>query len=250
MSPTAGRTARLAALVVSLALAGPSWAGRPLDTEDAGILDPGRFELELSADYARDGDTDMWTARGVLSAGLLPGLEGRVELPVAVRAPAHDGPVVAGPGDGVVAVKYRLVDEGATVPALVVGTGLRLPTGDADRGLGADGVDVTVVGVLGKSVGAVVLHANVGYMFATADRRRDVWVLAASGEVRVSTDLWLVAEALGFLGPHGTQPNIGRARAGVIYAIRDDVRLDAAVGHGFGRGSPGALVTLGVTLGF
>ena len=250
MRASAKRATRLAALAVTLALAGPSWAGRPLDTEDAGTLDPGRFELELSADYARDGDTDVWTARGVLAAGLLPRLEGRVELPVAVRAPAHEGPAVAGPADGVVAVKYRLVDEAATVPVLTIGAGLRVPIGDADRGLGADGIDVAVVGVLGKSVGPVVLHANVGYVFVTADRRRDVWVLAASGEFRVTTELSLVAEALGFLGPHAAQPNTGRARAGVIYAVREDVRLDAAVGHGFGRGSPGTLVTFGVTLGF
>ena len=103
---------------------------------------------------------------------------------------------------------------------------------------------------MGKRVEPFVLHGNVGYRFVTADRSLDVWIVAASVACQLSTRLALVGEALGFLPADGDQDASGRVRAGVVYSLRDNVRLDAAVGRGFTRDSPRALVTVGVTIGF
>jgi hypothetical protein len=239
-------SSRIGAVLLTLVLAVPAWGARPLDTEDAGTLDPGAFELEVSADYAREPGQDVWVARGVLAAGLLPRLEARIELPLAVVDPDAGGRV-AGVADGLVGAKYRLVDEGPHLPALLAGVGVVLPFGDAGRGLGGDSVDVVALGVIGKTLGPVTLHGNVGYTFVTADRGLDAWIVAASAEYRVTPALSVVAEGLGFLGPGA---DTGRARAGVAYTVREGVRLDAAIGHGFGGGSPGVLATVGVTFGF
>lgn len=191
----------------------------------------------------------MWTAKGALNVGIFPRFEGKLELPVVVSDP--DGSSLqAGFGDVIAGLKYSIVDETPAVPAVAGAVTVRLPSGDPDRGLGEDGVDVTVLGIVGKRVEPFVLHGNVGYRFVTADRSLDMWIVAASVEYQLNARLSLVGEALGFLPADGDQDATGRFRAGVVYSMRDNVRLDAAVGRGFTRDSPRALVTVGVTIGF
>jgi hypothetical protein len=150
----------------------------------------------------------------------------------------------------VAGLKYRLLDESPALPAVGGVVTVRLPTGDAERGLGEDDVDVTVLGVVGKRVASFIVHGNVGYRFVTADRRLDAWIVSASVEYVLSERLALVGEALGFLPAHVSENATARWRAGITYSVRDNVKLDAAVGHGLTRESPRTLVTLGVTLGF
>jgi outer membrane putative beta-barrel porin/alpha-amylase len=254
------RTAALGTLLVALAWASGAWAARPLDTEDAGTLDPGNAEVELGGDYARNSEDALWILRGTFSAGILPRLEARFELPVGLVDP--DGPrsSFAGVADALVGAKYRFVDERPTLPALMAAVALRLPTGDPDRGrgreaskvtpLGVEGVDVTVVGIVGKAIGPVILHGNAAYTFVTGDRDADFAALAASAEYRLTNALSLVAEVLGFLLVRDAGLDVGRVRGGVSYAIRNNIKLDAAVGRGLGRDSPSLLVTAGVTFAF
>jgi hypothetical protein len=240
-----------AALTILLVLASASLAlaARPLETEDAGTLDPANFELELGGDYVRNPDDHSWILKGVFAAGLLPGFEARLELPLILLDP-DDAASQGGVGDAAFGAKYRLVDEQDALPALTAAVVVRLPTGEPDRGLGAEEVDVTALGVVGKAFGPLSLQGNVGYTFVTANRELDFWTLAASAEYRVTQALALVAEVLGFLSTHRSQPDIGRARGGLTYAIRDNIKLDAAVGHGFTRDGPQLLLTVGATIAF
>jgi hypothetical protein len=236
-------------LLAGILQACPAAAGRPLETDDADTLPPGNLELEASADYAREAGENVWIARGAVNIGLLRRLEGKLELPVVVSDPDGSSSQ-AGFGDVVAGLKFSVVDETPAVPAVAGAVTVRLPTGDPDRRLGEDGADVTVLGIVGKRIEPFVLHGNVGYRFVTANRRFDVCIVAASVEYQLSTRLSLVGEALGFLPADGDQDASGRFRAGVVYSMRDNVRLDAAVGRGFTRDSPRALVTVGVTIGF
>lgn len=205
--------------------------------------------MEASGDYAREPGRDLWTAKGALNVGLGPRLEGKLELPVVVSDP-DAASSRAGFGDVVAGLKYRVIDETPAVPAAGGVVTVRLPTGDPARGLGEEDVDVTVLGIVGKRVAALVLHGNVGYRFVTADRSLDVWIAAASLEYQLSARWSLVGEALGFLPTHPDQDATARWRAGFTYAVRDNVKLDAAVGHGLTRESSRALLTVGVTIGF
>jgi outer membrane putative beta-barrel porin/alpha-amylase len=241
--------AALVTVILAVLAPSPAWAGRPLETEDTATLAPGTFESEMSGDYVRNPDDDSWSVKGVLKAGTWPRFEAKLELPVLVLEPDRSRSH-SGVGDAVVGAKYRFVDEEPAVPALLGAVALRLPTGDTDRSLGREDVDVTAVGVVGKTFGSFIVHGNIGYTFVTANRDLDVWTLAASAEYRVTAALSLVGEVLGFLASHCDERATGRVRAGATYAIRRNVRLDAAVGHGFTRGSPRALVTVGVTVPF
>lgn len=233
-------------LAVAVLLPAPARAARPLDTEDTGTVDPGRAELELSADFARGSGDDTWAAKGVLSTGVWPRVEVRVESALLLLDPRGE-PGRAGIGDSLLGIKYRVLDESPVRPAVLTGVALRLPTGDESRGLGAEGVDVTTLAAVSKTLGALVFTGNLGYTFVTADRPLDLWTLAASLEYRARKSVWLVGEAVGTLGVDAAGDRLV-LRAGAVWAVTDRVKLDGAVGAGATRASPDVTITLGLTL--
>lgn len=231
-------------------------AGRPLDTEDTGTVEPGKAELELSGDYARNPGDHAWTAKGVLGFGLVPRLEARIEsaLLFLEPRPADDDEEASGRGrggigDSLLGFKYRLLDEADAIPAALGSLTLRLPTGDQDRGLGAEDVDAGLLAVLSKTLGPVTLTVNGGYTFVMRDRDLDFWTATGSVEYRATKEWSLVGEIVSGLGIHGDRtPDTIVLRAGTIYAITERVKLDGAVGIGATRDSPDVVVTFGVTI--
>ncbi|MGH7325134.1 MAG: transporter [Candidatus Rokuibacteriota bacterium] len=218
-----------------------------METEDTGTLEPGRVEVQLSGDYARNPDGNAGALGSTLSVGLLPGLEARFESSFLV-IDADDADAETGIADSRLGVKYRLLDETDTWPAALVAMAVRLPTGDDRRGLGEAGIGVGVLGAISKAFGPITLTGNVAYTFATSDRDMDFWTLASSVEYRM-TEAWvLVGELVARLGM-ARAPNTAVFRTGTVYAVSDRIRLDGAVGVGLTRESPDALVTVGVTFG-
>ncbi len=248
---------RVITLVLVLA-PGAAFAGRPLDTEDTGTVEPGKAELELSGDFARNPEDNSWSTKAVLSFGLISRFEARIEstLLFLEPRPAEDDEEAdrkgrGGIGDSLLGFKYRLLDEADTVPAVLGSLTLRLPTGDEDRGLGAEDVDVGLLAVASKAFGPVNLTLNGGYTFVMRDRDLDVWLVAGSVEYRATKEWSLVGEIVCGLGIHGgvhRTPDTIVLRAGSTWAVTDRIRLDGAVGAGLTRDSPDVLVTVGVTI--
>lgn len=228
------------------AVPAPCRAARPLDTEDTGTLEPGTVEVELGADFMRSAADDTWATRVLLAVGIVPRLELRTELGALGLHPDHEN-ARTGLADSIVALKWRIVDETAGIPAVLAALALRLPTGDSGRGLGADGVDVAPRAAVSKALGPVVLTGNVAYTFVTADRTQDFMTLATSVEYRPSEPWLIVAEAVGTLPSRAEDTLV--LRAGAVHYVTPRVRLDGAAAVGLTRSSPDIIVTLGVTLG-
>lgn len=255
---TRSRRFRVVAIVLCVLFApGAALAGRPLDTEDTGTVEPGKAELELSGDFARNPNDNSWATKAVLSFGLLPRLEGRIETAILFLEPrpAKDDEEAdrrgrGGIADSLIGLKYRLLDEADAVPAVLGSLTLRLPTGDVDRGLGAEDVDVGLLAVVSKAFGPFNLTVNGGYTFVTRDQDLDFWTAAGSVEYRATKEWSLVGEIVCGLGIHGVHrtPDTIVLRAGATYAITDRLRLDGAVGAGLTRESPDVLITIGLTI--
>ena len=251
MRPT-GRWLRTGVPVLLLALAAlrapTAWAARPLDTEDTGTVPPAGGELELSVNHARIDAEGAWALHAVISVGVLPGLEARLESELAalVGSPAHGDQAAL--GDSLLGLKYRLLDEASLRPAVLGGVALRLPTGDERRGLGASGFDVTVLAAISKTFGPVALTWNGGYTFVIDDRTADAWLLAASLEYHVAPAWWLVGELVSRLGSTALARDDAVARVGAVHALTDRLKLDVAVGAGFTRSAPDVIVTIGLTV--
>ncbi len=245
----------MGAITLLLAIGpGTAFAGRPLDTEDTGTVEPGKAELELSGDFARNPNDHAWSTKAVLSFGLISRFEGRIEstlLFLEPRPPEDDEEADrkgrGGLGDSLVGFKYRLLDEADAVPAALGSLTLRVPTGDEDRGLGAEDVDVGLLAVLSKAFGPVTLTLNGGYTFVMRDRDLDLWIAAGSVEYRATKAWSLVGEIVSGLGSDSAADTVV-LRAGTTYSVTDRIRADAAIGFGVTRESPDVLIAVGVTI--
>lgn len=246
---TRSRRAGPAVIALCLVLSpGAAGAGRPLDTEDTGTVEAGKVELELGAESTRNPEDRTWALTGVLSVGVLPGLEVRAESALLLLDPDGQG-TRGGLGDSLLGVKYRVLDETEARPAILAAVAVRFPTGDDKRGLGARGEDVQLLVVASKAFGPLTLTGNAGYTFVTSDRDADTWTLAGAAEYEVAKAWTLVGEVVGTLGARQAA-DTAVVRVGAVYAVRQGIRLDAAVGVGLGRESPDLSLRVGVTLGF
>jgi len=218
----------------------------PLDTEDTKTLEPGQVEFELQGNYETSPDEKLWSLTTTLNIGVFPGLEVDVDAPFVLLDPEDDS-TRGGVGDVELTVKYRLLDETERRPAFMGAVVLRLPTGDEDRGLGEEGVDVQPHAVVSKTFGPLTLTLNGGYTFVTRDRDLDFWVVNGSFEYEI-TDAWsLVGEVVSELSAQ-QGGDVLVLRAGTVLVITEGIEVYTAVGFGLTGDSPDVTVRLGVTI--
>lgn len=114
----------------------PALADHPLISEDADVLDKGRWQIQLHGERARDRDGGSTTRTTETELHLTYGLRDDADVQVGVPQvrEATDGAVVEGRGDVSVAYKWRFHEAGRT--RWLVKPVLSLPTGRDDLGLG------------------------------------------------------------------------------------------------------------------
>lgn len=135
-------SARGAAVLLACALnASPVLAAHPLITEDTATQGQGRFQLELTAEFAADTERGIKTRSAeyatVLTYGLRDNLDVLVTLPYARLRTEADGSAtsVSGVSDAGLDAKWRFYERADLSVALK--TGLSSPSGDETEGLGA-----------------------------------------------------------------------------------------------------------------
>ena len=223
-------------------------AVRPLDTEDTGVLEPGTSEIETSFDLAHRRAESTFGSHVVVSLGVLPHLEARIETGVAaIDRPSQSAS--AGPGDSLIGFKYRLRDDSTGAPAVLLAIAASLPTGDEDRGLGDGDPAVLALIAVSHVLGPVTLTANAGYVWSGAGRAGDTVLAALAAEHRLGAGWTLVGELVGVLGV-GERPNHLVSRLGVAWQVNPHIRLDAAAATAIGRGSDDLIVTVGASFKF
>lgn len=245
-----------AALALVVALPEIVGAARPLDTEDTGTAE--RVEVELGATYETASDGDRGDVAIVVNVGLRDTLEVNIQGTLAVVDPPEAG-ARGGVGDTVLGVKYRFLDEAPPWPALLGRLTARLPTGDEARGLGVDGVDVGLLLAASRTLGSIILTANVGYTITTGDTDADVVLLAASVEWTPGSAWRLVGEIVGEVAAGRDADDTAVVRVGVTWDVFEageapgllrKATLDGAIGVGLTAASPDVVATIGFTLVF
>jgi hypothetical protein len=174
-----------------------TFAGRPLNTEDAGTVEKGFFELELAADYFRGNHADK---NFVPSAQLAYGLTERAEVAVGggyIFKDIPDDSREDGWADVVTYVKYRVWEEGTYYPAFTIKPQLKIPTASESKGLGSGKADYSLVAVFSKSFERVNFHFNLGYTNIGKERAVDELILALAAEYEVKKGLLAVGEIRG-----------------------------------------------------
>jgi hypothetical protein len=231
-------------------------AAHPLVTEDTGTQGPGKFQLELQHERADD-DEDGTRTRTASSAAVLSyGLHADVDVILTLphertsSESAGDTLIEHGRGDVAADVKWRFVEHEQW--SLALKSGVRLPTGDEERGLGAGKRNVSALLIGSAALDPLALHVTAGYVGNrnVADEKTHAWLVsvgawASIGDVKWAADL-------------GRESSVERdldtpsvfGILGLIYSPHADIDLDLGVKWGFTDPAPDRAVLAGVTLRF
>jgi hypothetical protein len=115
----------------------PALAGPPFTTDDPEPTPYRSYEIYIASDYARSADgVDVTTPHFEFNYGLLPNVQVTVTLPLAGTKQPH-GPMLFGYGDTEFEVKARVIQETDHLPQISFGPTIVVPSGNANRNLGA-----------------------------------------------------------------------------------------------------------------
>jgi hypothetical protein len=144
-------------------LCAAAFAGPPFKTDDPAPVDLGHLEFYAFAAGQRvaGGSSGVGPALE-FNYGILPDTQFHIVLPVAYDRPS-DAPSQAGLGDAELGVKYRFLQETDTRPQVGIFPLVELPTGDADKGLGAGHTQVFLPVWVQKSWGPWTTYGGYGW---------------------------------------------------------------------------------------
>ena len=145
----------ICAMMITLSL--PSFAARPLVTDDYGTVDNGKYELETGFSLVRPMASGLYESGLVLQLkrGFLGNFDLGVELPYNTDQ--------SGFADAVLHAKLKLVEFGQDEGLSLRGD-VKLTNGDAMTGLGSGFTDYGGMFILSKKVGQANMHVNAGYV--------------------------------------------------------------------------------------
>lgn len=170
-------------LALNLAAA-PLWAARPLATDDAGTVEKGKFETELSFDYCQNRPDGTCQAPGLQ---LKHGLTDRMDIGLAfgheTEKDADGNTVLWGATPLWLGLKAALLKEHPLLPDLSLSAGFET---------GASGWSVN--GIASKEIAGIGLHFNLGYQSAGEQLVRGEYTLGLAAEYTVLEKVRVCAE--------------------------------------------------------
>jgi hypothetical protein len=164
----------------------PVFAGPPFRTDDPEPVELGHLEFYLfSQGQHVPGDRSGLGPAVELNYGILPDTQFHCVVQYAYDQP-HGAPPHSGLGDTEVGIKYRFLHETDTLPQVGVFPLVEIPTGDADKGLGAGQTPVYLPIWVQKSWGPWTTYGGYGW-----------WRNPGRGNRNWSYFGWLVQRDLG-----------------------------------------------------
>ena len=193
-------TVLLALLVVPPSVS----AGPPFRTDDPEAVEKGHAEFYVFGTTTR-------TADGI--NGILPGFEfnyGIVEnvqlhlvTPFSYSSPSG-GAHEHGYGDTEIGVKWQLNEESESLPMVGIFPLVEIPSGNADKGLGAGKSQIFIPVWLQKSWDELTTYGGGGYWVNNAADGKNYWFVGWAGQYKLSDHVTLGGELF-----HNTSPSEG-----------------------------------------
>lgn len=224
---------------------------RPLDGDDAYILDKGTFSVSIGPVFTRGDNGDKETRLSLdFGYGIFDRLEFTMDIPIVFSDP-KEGRSQQGLGDISIRPEFLLIREEQYIPAVSFAYTLKTQSGSKKRGLGSGENDHSLSAQFSKDFRPIKFHFNLGYTFIgqrKGESVRDVIFYNIASEYALSDKLTLVGE---LRGARNSDPKENKnpleALVGFIYNISSNVALDFGIGGGFTRASPDIRVTSGLT---
>ncbi len=242
---------RLAAALLLLALPGLAHAGAPFRTDDAGMLEPGGWEVDLSTSATRT--SSGWA--GVAPAteanyGVSKGVQVHVVLPLGYVQPRH-GRAGMGLGDAEFGVKVRLFTGGESgLPDIAAYPLVEAPVGNQAMGFSTGHTQVFLPLWLQKTVGDWTLFGGGGYWINPGIGNKDYVFTGIGAQRKVTEDLSLGVELFYQGASAAGQRSSTGGNIGAAYDISETIHLLGSIGTGLTNRSASNLTSYYLGLQF
>ena len=254
-------------IVIMVVMTGAAFGAHPLITDDTGTNGKGKFQLEMTGEFAYDKEKSGgitvkekgYEAGVAISAGLLDTLDIVCGIPYQWNRTEEDGAIVSdedGISDIGVELKWRFFEQNGLSFALK--PGLTIPSGDEDKGLGTGKVGYGATFIATKEIAPFTFHMNLGYTHNEykleedeENSEKDLWHISLAGTYEVSDNLQVVANIGVERNPDkesGTDPSF--ALIGLIYSITPDLDVDLGFKAGLSDTETDAALLTGLTMRF
>jgi hypothetical protein len=232
------------------------FALHPLITEDAGVQEKGKTEIEIGTELASESEDGTITKTSSLTTTLTYGLNDSMDLILGI--PYHYIRTKTsgltsneeGIADIVTELKWRFYEKEGL--SLALKPGIALPTGDKKRGLGNGRTAYGLYFITTKEINPLTLHLNLQYKRNENRKepsdRIDLWHISLASELKATKKLRFVANV-------GMDKNTNKASnvdpafvlGGLVYSISEGLDFDIGYKHGLNKPANDYSLLAGIT---
>jgi hypothetical protein len=239
-----------------------SRAAHPLITDDTGTQGKGKVQLELNGQYDLEKETingiSTKTTGGqmatILSCGIVENVDLVVTLPYQwskVETNESTAYNEKGISDMALETKWRFFEKEGY--SLALKPGLRFPTGNSDKGLGAGEVGYQPFLIGSKDMAPWTFHANLGYIRNEnkVNEQKNLWHASFAITWEVVKNLKLAANiGIERNRDDNAESNPAFLLGGLIYSVTENLDLDCGVKYGLNSSETDYSLMAGITIRF
>jgi hypothetical protein len=243
------------ALLIAAALAAVplvTLAGRPLTVDDAGVIEPGNFQVEAGGRYVHNTGCRHFDFPLAVSCGVVPALQagigfgGQLEERAEAHGRRHTETEI---GDLTLGAKWNPLPAERFWADHALALTLKLPTADDDKGLGSGKTDVDLTYILTRSLSEQFnVDFNLGYTWVGGDSDLVHYGLALRWQATERVEL--VGEVFADTPVAAGGDTVAAMNAGIRWKLADGWIFDAAAGAGLRGDAPDVTATAGLTWTF
>ncbi len=197
-------------------------AGPPFRTDDPEPVEFQHWEFYCAAQIMRDNDGLSGAVPYVEgNYGIIKGMHIHLNVPLFLNRPAT-GRAAYGLGDIEFGLKYRLVNEAKAIPQIGAYPAIEIPTGNAEKHLGAGNVQFFIPLWLQKSWGAWTTCGGGGYLINITSNPDNSFFIGWEGQRDISEMVTIGAEIFSTTFPSENQENDLAFNIGAIVNLNDN----------------------------
>jgi hypothetical protein len=244
-------------LVSILLVAGTSYAAIPLVTDDTGTQGKGKFQLELSGEYAHDKEESVTDKAGEFSAALTYGITDPIDIVLSIPYQSWHSDdsgsktSESGLSDLAIETKWRFYEKEGFSFALK--PGFTIPTGDYKKDLGNGKMTYYLYFITSKEMNPWSFHLNLAYIRNEnkEDDRKDIWHASLASTVDVMKNLKLVGDIGVESNPESSSSNPpAYILGGLIYSPGENFDIGLGLKGGLTKSETDIAVRGGITWRF
>jgi hypothetical protein len=212
---------RIVAFLVCIFLPLSTMAGPPFRTDDPEPVEYHHWEFYCASQITSVHESVSGTAPLFeINYGIFPETQMHVIVPFSFNHP-QTGNSSYGPGDIEIGLKYRFINETLHLPQMGVFPLIEIPSGNAEKGLGAGTMQFFFPVWLQKSWGPWTSYGGGGCLFPFKSNRINSWFVGWEGQRDFLKIITIGAEVFGTIVPSESPENEAAFTIGALVNFSD-----------------------------